>query len=71
MRKIVAYEANDGSLHTGPEAAKRHDDADLCVPLLKELDEYLARAEAAKIHRAYGLLEFVRKTLPALEALRA
>lgn len=66
--RVTAYRANDGSLHETEAAARRIDDAVLAKSLLAKLDACFARAEAAKIGREFGLLEFVRSNAAAIRA---
>lgn len=70
MRRIAAYQSEDGSIHATAEAAQRIDDASTVKPLLDKLDRCFARASDTKQDRAFGLLAFIRENWAAIEVFR-
>lgn len=71
MKPIQAWEANDGHICMTKAEALLHDTADLAVPLVKDLESVFQRCDDAKLHRAFGFVDFVRRNKAALDALKS
>lgn len=67
MKEVIAFEAEDGSIHKTRGAAIRRDNASLIIPLQKELEKLQVRAKEAGLGMEYALLEFVRTYSNAIQ----